>query len=91
MLTTSIEEIKGHPKGPAYHLDFVDPQCHNGRSLSYRLPVTRDGLLAVKEAIDLLLDAMGTDHGKPVRLSRVRVQENADYPVVLYPNPKGGV
>ena len=46
-----------------------------------------------REAVDLLLDSVDVDEDvtKSERLSRVQVQESADYPVVLYPNPAAGV
>jgi hypothetical protein len=81
-LTNSIEEIKGHPKGPAYHIDFVDPRCPNGKPLNFRFQTSANGLRAIREAIDLILE----ERKKP--LIRASVRESVDHPVVLYPNSK---
>lgn len=76
MLNVELHRIPGHPEGQVYHLDFVNPSCPNGKPLNFRLQANVDELIALSEALDLILER---------GLNRVKVQAAPSGPKVLYP------
>lgn len=61
MIKTRFIKIKGHPEGDVFHLDLTDPTGPAGRAINSRHQLRLEGIRALREACDAVLEKGAVD------------------------------
>lgn len=81
MLVAKIQRVPSRPNYPqaSFVIDFLDDSSPQSRPLNYRVPVSWEGLHALQEALEVILNRdsdVGTGQEKPVKTHEFTVAKN---------------